>query len=492
MAADMPPRATPAPSGGPRYARIAARFTRAIEDGTYSPGDRLPSIRRLCLDEGVSVSTVTQALAELESRGLVAARPKAGYFVRPRVTLPAPEPLRTRGGATPVSVAELVAKVYRAAGDPALVGLGTAMPSPALLPARALARSMSAVARRSRLGGAEYEMPPGHLELRRIIAQRALADGCAFAADDVVITSGATEAIHLSLMAVCRPGDTVAVESPSYYGTLQTVEAMGLRALEVPCHPETGMDLDELDRRLARHRVAAVVAVPSFNNPLGSCMPEEAKARLVRTLSARRIPLIEDDIYGDLAFGPTRPRPAKAFDADGSVLLCGSFSKSLAPGYRVGYVAPGRFRERLELLKFATNVATPTLTQRAIAHYLRTGGYDRHLRALRSGLEEIVTRVRAAVGEAFPPGTRVTSPRGGCCLWLELPPAVDALELHARALDAGVSIAPGPIFSPTQAHRNYVRLGCGEPWSERLAGAVRLVGRLAGRMAERGGTAAAG
>jgi DNA-binding transcriptional MocR family regulator len=489
MAADMPPRALPSPTA-PRYARIAARFTRAIEDGTYSAGDRLPSIRRLCLDEGVSVSTVTQALAELEARGLVVARPKSGYFVRPRVTLPAPEPLRPRGGATAVGVAELVAKVYRASGDPSLVGLGAAMPSAALLPARALARSVSAVARRSRSSGAEYEMPPGHLELRRIIAQRALADGCALSADDVVITSGATEAIHLSLLAVARPGDTVAVESPSYYGTLQTIEAMGLRALEVPCDPETGMDLDVLDRRLARQKVAAVVAVPSFNNPLGSCMPDAAKERLVRTLSARGIPLIEDDIYGDLAFGPARPRPAKAFDAEGGVLLCGSFSKSLAPGYRVGWVAPGRFRERLELLKFATNVATPTLTQRAIAHYLRTGGYDRHLRALRSALEEIVARVGAAVGEAFPPGTRVTRPRGGCFLWLELPPGVDALELHARALDAGVAIAPGPIFSPTQAHRNYVRLGCGEPWSERVAGAVRLVGRLAGRLAERGGTAA--
>jgi DNA-binding transcriptional MocR family regulator len=481
-------------AGRPRYAEIARRYAKAIEDGTYAPGDRLPSIRLIRREERVSASTAIQALSRLESVGVVEARPRSGFFVRARTLAPLPSPPHPAAGATAVTVGDLVQEIYRAARDPRLVPLGAATPSPALLPARALARAMSAVARRARTGGVEYEMPPGLLELRRAVARRAVAHGCALSPDDLVVTSGATEAIHLALLAVAAPGDTVAVETPAFYGTLQAIESHGLRVVEVPSLPGTGLDVGALERRLDRHRVAAVVAVPNFSNPLGGLVPDAEKARLVALLAARGVPLIEDDVYGDLAFGDARPRPAKAWDRDGLVILCGSFSKSLAPGYRVGFVAPGRFRERVERLKFATNVATPTLTQRAVAHFLRTGSYDRHLRTLRSRLEDIVTRTACAVAESFPAGTRVSRPRGGCYLWIELPPAVDALELHAAALRAGVAIAPGQIFSATRAHRSCIRLSCGEPWTERTAAAVATVARLASRLAQpgaRGGGAAA-
>lgn len=470
----------------PRYAEIARRYAKAIGEGTYAPGDRLPSIRLICRKEGVSAATAVQALAHLESLGAVEARPRSGFFVRPRALAPLPSPPRPAPGATAVTVSALVQEIYRAARDPRLVPLGAAIPSPDLLPARALARAMSAVARRARTGGVEYEMPPGLLELRRIVAQRAMGCGCALSPDDLVVTSGATEAIHLALLAVTSPGDTVAVETPAFYGTLQTIESLGLRVVEVPSLPGTGLDVCALERTLDRERVAAVVAVPNFSNPLGGLMTDDEKARLVRLLAARGVPLVEDDVYGDLAFEELRPKPAKAWDRDGLVILCGSFSKSLAPGFRVGFAAPGRFRDAFERLKFATNVATPTLTQRAIAHFLRTGSYDRHLRTLRSRLEDIVERTAAAVAEAFPAGTRVSRPRGGCYLWVELPAAVDALELHARALRAGVAVAPGQIFSATQAHRSCVRLSCGEPWSARTAAAVATVGRIATRLHEAG------
>ncbi len=469
----------------PRYVEIARRYAKAIEDGTYAAGDRLPSIRFIRRDERVSASTAIQALAQLESVGVIEARPRSGFFVRARAVAPLPSRARPHPGATAVTVSDLVQEIYRAARDPRLVPLGAATPSAALLPARALARAMSAVARRAWTGGVEYEMPPGLLELRRIVAQRAVAYGCVLSPDDLVVTSGATEAIHLALLAVASGGDTVAVETPAFYGTLQAIESLGLRVLEVPSLPGTGLDVSELERRLERNRVTAVIAVPNFSNPLGDLMPDAEKGRLVRLLSARGIPLIEDDVYGDLAFGDVRPKPAKAWDRDGLVILCGSFSKSLAPGFRVGFVAPGRFRDRVERLKFATNVATPTLTQRAIAHFLHTGSYDRHLRTLRSRLEDIVARTASAVAESFPAGTCVSRPRGGCYLWIELPPAVDALELHAAALRARVAIAPGQIFSATRAHRNCIRLSCGEPWSERIASAVATVGSLAGRLQAR-------
>ncbi len=467
----------------PRYEEIARRYAAAIQAGTLAPGDRFPSVRQLAAQEEASVSTVLAAIAELESLGLIEARPRSGHFVRLRTRPPPPRPtvVPARAPAAPVAVAELVARVYRSAADPRVVNLAHATPEPALLPARALGRALSASARGPE--GMRYEVPPGLPALRQAMARRTLSWGCDLSADDLVVTSGATEAIHLCLLAVARPGDAVALESPAYYGTLQTLEALGMRVVEVPCHAETGMDLDELERRIDRQPVRAVLAVPSFSNPLGSCMPDEARARLVSIVSRRGIPLIEDDVYGELAFGPTRPRPVKAFDRDGSVMLCASFSKTLAPGWRLGLVAPGRWRERVELLKFSLNVATTTAVQRAVARYLRGGTYDRHLRELREQLARIVDRAAATIADAFPAGTRVSHPRGGCFLWVELPEGVDALELHARALDAGVGIAPGPLFSPTQGHRSCVRIACASPWSEEIEAAIRLVGRLATRLA---------
>jgi DNA-binding transcriptional MocR family regulator len=472
--------------GRPRYVNIASRFAKAIEDGTYTPGDRLPSIRAICRNERVSPSTAVQAFAHLEAIGAVEARPRSGFFVSPRALPPTPSPARPDPRPKAVTVGALVQEIYRAARDPRLVQLGASAPAPELLPTLALGRIMSTVARRPASAGVRYEMPPGLVELRRIAALRLLASGCELGPEDLIVTCGATEAILLSLLVITSPGDTVAVETPGFFGTLQAIEALGLRVVEVPSLPGTGLDVTQLERILDREHVAAVIAVPNFSNPVGGLMPDAEKKRLVELLSRRGLPLIEDDVYGDLSFEEARPRPAKAWDRAGLVILCGSYSKSLAPGYRVGFVAPGRFRDPIERLKFATNVASPTLTQRAVARFLGSGGYDRHLRRLRTRLEESVARTSAAVAERFPAGTRLSRPRGGCNLWVELPPTVDALALHAESLRAGVAIAPGHIFSATRSHRSCVRLNCGEPWSERSASAIATVGRIARQLDDGG------
>lgn len=440
-------------------------------------------MRRLAAEERVSIATVLQALAQLETHGQIEARPRSGYFVRHGARAPAPLGERTRPGARACSVSGLVREIYRAHEDPRLVQLGTAVVSSALLPTAALARAMASSLRHSRDGGADYENPPGLPELRRLIARRALHWGMTIGENDVIITCGATEAVNLSLLATTRPGDVVAMESPAFYGTLQVVETLGLRVLGIPCHPETGLDVEALAQRLERQRVAAVLVVPTYSNPLGSCMPEAARQRLVRLVSTHGIPLIEDDVFGELAFGAARVPPAKAWDRDGSVLFCSSFSKTLAPGYRVGFAIPGaRHRERLEALKFATNMATATLPQRAVARYLADGAYDRHLRTLRDRLAAIEASTAAAVARHFPAGTRVSSPRGGCFLWVELPAGLDAMALYGRALDLGVAISPGPVFSPSGGHRNCIRLSCGAPWTPEVEAAVKLVGRLAGQL----------
>ncbi|MCP3140078.1 aminotransferase-like domain-containing protein [Pyxidicoccus xibeiensis] len=468
------------------YEQVAERLGDAIAAGTLRAGDRLPSVRQLSLRERVSISTVLQAYLHLEAVGLIETRPQSGHYVRrrERPRLAEPQVSRPAISATPVTISALVSRVYRAGRDPRLVQLGAAWPAPELLPTRRLYRELNALTREAGDAGALYDIPPGCLELRQQLARRSLDWGCALSPDDFITTCGASEAVHLCLLAVARTGDTIAIESPAYYGTLQAIESLGLRALEIPSSPRDGMELDALQAALERRRVAAVLVVPSFSNPVGSCMPEANRQRLVAMLAERDIPLIEDDIYGDLHFAPERPRTCKSFDTTGTVMLCGSFSKTLAPGFRVGYVAPGRFRERVELLKFSHTVATATLPQLAIARFLQEGGYDRHLRILRRKLAAQVERMVEAVAEYFPANTRAARPAGSSLLWVELPSQVDALALHAKALEAGISIAPGPIFSARpDSYRHFIRLNCGHPWTPRIEGAMGTLGSLARSLA---------
>src|SRR3954471_5939971 len=320
---------------------------------------------------------------------------------------------------------------------------------------------------------------PGAPPLRRQFARRSLEWGCTLSPDDFIVTCGAMEAVQLSLLAVAKQGDAIAIESPAYFGTLQLIEALGLKVVEIPSCSREGMDLDALERVLRNRRIAAVLAVTNFSNPLGCVMPDANKERLVAMLAAKEVPLIEDDLYGDLYFGDARPRAAKSFDDRGLVLHCASFSKTLAPGWRVGWVAPGRFRERVSLLKFAQTVATASLQQLAFAEFLAGGYYERHLRSLRKAIAATMRSLGDCVAAHFPAGTRATRPDGGGVLWVELPDGISALELHDRALGAGIAIAPGPIFSARQGYENCIRLSCGVVWSPRIETAVATLGRIA-------------
>jgi DNA-binding transcriptional MocR family regulator len=366
-------------------------------------------------------------------------------------------------------------------GDPRnkdFVPLGAAIPNPDLLPVDKLTRSLKSAVGRHKLQSALYDLLPGHKGLRMQIARRAMTAGCLLSPDEIVTTQGATEAVNLCLRAVCRPGDTVAVESPTFYGFLQIIESLGLHALEIPTHPDHGISLDALAYAIEHNRISACLLVSNFSNPLGCAMPEENKKGLVELLASHDIPLIEDDIYGDLCFDEDRPSVAKAVDKKGLVLLCSSFSKTIAPGYRVGWVAPGQFQSQVERLKVLNNLATSTPTQLAMADFLSNGGYDHHLRKMRKVYRHQTTAMAQAVIKYFPEGTRVTRPSGGFVLWVELPEHVDSLKMYEGALSAGITIAPGPIFSAKQKFRNFVRLNAGF-WSERIEGAVATLGQLA-------------
>ncbi len=442
------------------YESLADELVRLVRGGTLRPGDRLPSVRRMSQQKGLSLTTVLQAYQVLEDQGVIEARPQSGYYVRPAVAqpTPAPEAPATLPDPEHVQVDELVMRVVRDAMRPGLVQFGAALPAPELLPTERINRILARIARDNIVAAQAVGLPEGMLELRTQVARRTIESGCALEPDDFVITCGCAEAIHLALQATCRPGDLVAVESPTYFGILQALEAQGLRALEIPTNARYGISLDALSFALENHPIRAVVAITNFSNPLGSCMPEENKRALVELLARFQVPLIEDDIYGELSFSAHRPGVAKVYDQKGLVLLCSSFTKDISPSFRVGWIAPGRYLARVNQLKMATNIATAVLPQLAIASFLESGGYDRHLRTIRRAYAQKVSQMAQAVLRYFPAGTRVTSPAGGFVIWVQMPEEVDSLVLYQRALSAGITLAPGYIFSASPKYRNFIRL----------------------------------
>lgn len=467
------------------YEKVADDIAYLIEAGTLRPGDRVPSVRQLSQQKGVSVTTVLQAYYLLEDRGLIEARPQSGYYVRDRVykRLPEPEISNPESDPTRVSLHELVMMVSKDTHNPKLVQLGTAIPNPELLPMRKLNKILASLARRRDLANLMYDFPPGCEALRVQVAQRLINAGCSLSPADIVTTSGCVEAVELSLRSVCKPGDVVAIESPMYFGILQSLEALRLQALEIPTHPRDGISLEALQFALNHNRIHACLVISNYNNPLGSCISTENKQKLVEMLAEFEIPLIEVDISGELTFDEQRPLVAKAFDRKGLVLLCSSFSKDLAPSYRVGWVAPGRYRQTVEWLKFTTNIATASLPQLAVAEFLASGGYDHHLRHIRKVYARHVAQMSQAVTRYFPPETRVTRPQGGFVLWVQLPEQIDSLELYKRALKAEITITPGYIFSATHQYHNFIRLNAAF-WSEREERAIARLGEIIGEMME--------
>jgi len=322
------------------------------------------------------------------------------------------------------------------------------------------------------------DLSPGNPQLRRQIALRYMVGGLMLPMEELLITNGALEALNLCLQAVTQPGDLVAIEAPAFYACLQVLERLKLKAVEIAVHPREGMDLGVLAQTLEKHPVKTVWCMTNFQNPVGASMPEAKKQALVELLARHQVPLIEDDVYAELYYSQQAPKPAKAFDTQGLVMHCGSFAKSLAPGYRIGWVAAGRFAQKIERLKLMTSLCASMPAQAAIADYLQHGGYDRHLRKLRYALEGQQANMLAAIARHFPAQTRVSQPSGGYFLWLELPEQMDALKLFHMALAQGISIAPGPIFSPTRRFGNCIRLNYGSPWHDGAERAMETLGRI--------------
>lgn len=464
-----------------RYQTVEKHIMNMIGTGALSLGDKLPSLRSLSTKLGMSISTVNQAYLELERKAVIESRPRSGFFVRQQSTrLP-----RTETTATPmeqpraVTRIGLIQTVLESVGAADWTALDVVAPGQSLLPLKELGRITAAMVRDEPARAMAYAPIPGDPQLIRQIAYRSMEHGIDTAPDAPIITAGCLEALYLSLRSVCRRGDTVLIQSPTYYCFLQLLETLGLRTIEIPSDPEFGVRPDVLHHALKTFDISACVLAPNFNNPDSSLTPDEAKREIVTMLAEREIPLIEDDVSTDLHFTPKRPGTFKQFDEKGLVLLCSSFSKTIAPGYRVGWMLPGRFRQKALEIKATTNVSCSAPAQMAIAEYLRQGRMDRHLRKLRTSMEKQMDTMQLHLERHFPEGTRVTHPQGGAVLWLELPKTIDSVELFYQARARSIGIAPGPIFSTQDKFSNYIRLSYGSPQMDEAEEGVRILGELA-------------
>jgi DNA-binding transcriptional MocR family regulator len=469
------------------YRQVVDLISKNISSGTLKPGDRLPSLRRMSAQIGVSVPTVRQAYIELERQRRVKSRPQSGFYVRRAANNPLVRPSPNFNATVvpiPVSGRSLMERVYDGIYQPDVIPLGIANPCLAKPAAKGLHRAMKRVMARAEERSLSYAPTQGELVLRRQIAYRYLDTvGSTIEPDNICITNGGQEALLIALQSVATKGDVIAVESPSYHGLLELIDSLGMLAIEVETCPEDGVMLEPLRKTLETHPVKACMFSTTLSNPLGVSMTEERRKALVEIIEEHQVCLIEDDVYGELLFDGHRPRPAEMYSKSGRVLTCGSFSKTAAPGYRIGWIIAGQYMQQVTRLKRAYSCSSGLLQQLTLAEFMATGDYDRHLKMLRPVLACNAERMSALVAQHFPAETRTSKPVGGSVLWLELPQNVDAELLFNEAIEAGISTAPGQIFSPCNRYRNFVRLSFGHPWSEDIENSLLWLGNKVSALA---------
>jgi DNA-binding transcriptional MocR family regulator len=460
------------------YREIAGGIAGQINSGVLKPGDRLPSVRILCEKHGISMNTAKRVFLELEAQSLIDAKPQSGYFVslRPYLRLPLPEVSRPSSLANDNEPDELIRKVYANMGNDALTLFSIGVPAGDMLPLAKLKKEIVHATRELKGGGTAYESLQGNIKLRKMIALRSSAWGGHLHENDLVTTNGAMNALSFCLMALGKPGDTIAMESPCYPGTLQLAISLGFKVLELPTHPVTGLEIAALKKAIPVINICLLV--PNFNTPLGSCMPDAHKKEIVALLASHHIPLIEDDIYGDLYFGTQRPKCCKSFDKEGNVLWCSSVSKTLSPGYRVGWVAPGKYKEKLLKLKLVHSISSPAIIQEAVANFLKTGKYENHLRQLRRALQDNYQNYVHAIAEYFPEGTKTSRPQGGLALWVEFDKGINTTALYDLAIKHHISIAPGRMFTLQHQFENCMRLCIGLPLTADIKLKLKQLGKL--------------
>ncbi len=465
------------------YQRIAQQLAEDIRRGVYRPGERVPSVRKMSRQLSVSHATVLQAYANLEDQGMIRARPQSGFYVHqtPVLTAPTPDIAQVERPKL-VTRSSIINQVLSESRREGLIPLGAAVPHVDYLPVRALHQQLAKVTRFHSPRAFSYMFSPGYEPLRRQVAIRMRDAGVVVDSSEIVITHGCVDALQMSLRVLTKPGDLIAAESPTYYGLLQLADLLGLKVIEIPSDPDTGMSLEALQLAAGQWPIKALVLTARLSNPLGVSMPDHRQKQLLSLAARFDIQIVEDDIYGELMFDQGQYKALKSNDRDGRVIYCSSFSKTLSPGVRIGWVIAGLRQAEIERLQTFSTHSACSVTQMGVAAYLENGGYDRHLRAIRQEYRKNLSAFQLAVQRYFPEGTQMTRPKGNFILWVSLPVRVNTQDLHVRALERGISIAPGLIFSNTEQFNHCIRLNCGLPWNNETERALRTLGQLASEL----------
>ena len=462
------------------YLAIEQSFREEIESGQRIPGDRMPSIRELCSARNISKSTALTAYSRLEAEGLIEARVRSGYFVaKPKQTaarLKIPDTSQPNLNPTPVSASQVLLDIMQQgaafdllAGSHNDSGSGNEQ----------LRRSLGRALRRQSIHEQNYyDEPQGNHALRTQLALRLGHGGSRHHADDLVITAGCQHALLLALMATTQRGGVVAVESPGFYGLFQLLESLGLQALEIPSSAQTGISPDALELALQHWDVQVLVVSPCYATPTGASMPELNKQRLLAITQKQNIPIIEDDIYGELHFGLQRPRTLYSYSESDNVLLCSSFSKSLSRDLRLGWIAPGKYMEEVKHFKLVTSLATSQTLQQGVTEFLQQGGLDRHLRQQRQKLKQQCHQLLHKLPELLPSITSCSQPEGGLALWAELPPEINTIELYAKARKKGVILTPGRLFTAQERYLNFLRISFAHELDARRLSSLSMINDL--------------
>ncbi|QIB64531.1 PLP-dependent aminotransferase family protein [Kineobactrum salinum] len=455
-----------------RYRELADALIQEIESGGLQQGHRLPSIRAMSQQRGVSITTVKRCYESLEAQGYLLSRAQSGFYVRDRqLTLLQPEFPVFDPSSRQIDNLSIIAEIHQSAINAHRVQLGTIQLAPSLLPVQALQRSLVRANRRAQGRALAYSQAAGEPVLLQALQAHFQQDGITCALQDLVVTNGCMEALSLAVDAVTRPGDTLALPSPCYSGQLQLLASMGRRVSEIPS-TSRGFDLDRLEQLMADQAVSACLVATSYQNPLGYCLDAADKQRLAEMALRYRCPVIEDDVFGECGHTRQRPLPVKSWSRDGWVIWCGSVSKTLAPGYRIGWCSSGRFHPQVRLAMLARGLSVNTPLQLALADFMLSGEYRRHLNRLRLQLAAQVNSLCDSLRHHLDEHCRLAKPDGGYAVWVQLPEHCQGLQVYQAMKAQGINLVPGEVFSARNLYSNAVRLNAGNPWNAELERAV--------------------
>lgn len=465
-----------------KYEQLAAELADEIKQGKWQQGDKLPSIRMLAAEYKLAKISIQHALHKLEKQGLIYAKPKAGFFVSAKSgNEEIQHKVTTAKAPKPVNMPDIFLDIMEHSAAFDIVpqyGFEQKTSTAINYLSRCLTR-----AQRQQIHSKSvyYSSPAGLKELREQIALHYARRGLTVSADDICITSGCQNSLYLSLQTTIKAGDTVAVESPAFYGILQLLQQLQCKVIEIPSSPTQGLGINLLTDAANKWQINACIVTPNFATPTGAKMPIENKQKLIALAQQYNFQIIEDDVYGDLGFSNTS-QPLKALDITSEnnerVVLCGSFSKALSRDLRLGWVITNKHHKAITKAKLVQQLATSQTVQQAMYYYLSDGYFERHLNHYRRVLQNQKEQLLAALNQYWQFNFKYTVPDGGIALWVELPAHIDSLALYHQAIEHQIVITPGNLFTNSGAYSNYIRLSFAhEIKNERLV-ALKVLAKL--------------